>query len=200
MSDDEGVRWCPNCGAEYRKGFETCTDCGVALVDERPPEPDHDDARIDVAGWDDAQREGMELRLVTADVPHSWEGDLLVVPHAQLGEVEEMIDEVEAPDEVEPAVVLDREPSIAQIRFGAALVVATILKVAGVVAFVVTAIAAVWFYTQFPDELPGRVVQPILTVVGGIVGGGTLIGIGYGLEIAVELFEHAFNIRYRDDV
>lgn len=199
MSDDEGVRWCPNCRAEYREGFDTCTDCGVALVDERPPEPDHDDARIDVAGWDDAQREGMELRLVTAGIPHAWEGDLLVVPHAQLGEVEEMIDEVEAPDEDEPAVVLDREPSIAQIRFGAALIVATVLKVAGLLAILTSVIAAAWSYSQFPEEFPGRVIQPLLIIANGIVGGGTLIGIGYGLEIAVELFEHAFNIRYRDD-
>jgi len=26
-------RWCPTCGAEYREGFSTCSDCGVALVD-----------------------------------------------------------------------------------------------------------------------------------------------------------------------
>ena len=27
-------RVCPSCGAEYRPGFETCSDCGVRLVDE----------------------------------------------------------------------------------------------------------------------------------------------------------------------
>jgi hypothetical protein len=30
--------WCPKCGAEYRPGFTTCADCGVALVDD-PPAP-----------------------------------------------------------------------------------------------------------------------------------------------------------------
>ncbi len=31
--------FCPQCRTEYREGFETCTDCGVALVSELPPEP-----------------------------------------------------------------------------------------------------------------------------------------------------------------
>ena len=29
--------YCPECGAEYREGFDDCADCGVALVKE-PPE------------------------------------------------------------------------------------------------------------------------------------------------------------------
>lgn len=28
--------WCPKCRAEYRDGFETCADCGEALVAQRP--------------------------------------------------------------------------------------------------------------------------------------------------------------------
>lgn len=28
--------YCPECGAEYREGFDQCSDCGVALVAERP--------------------------------------------------------------------------------------------------------------------------------------------------------------------
>jgi hypothetical protein len=30
------MRFCPQCGAEYRAGFEECYDCRVGLVDERP--------------------------------------------------------------------------------------------------------------------------------------------------------------------
>lgn len=33
--------YCPNCEAEYREGFTTCSDCGVSLVEGLPPEPDH---------------------------------------------------------------------------------------------------------------------------------------------------------------
>jgi len=28
--------WCPNCGAEYRRGFTVCPDCNRALVDDLP--------------------------------------------------------------------------------------------------------------------------------------------------------------------
>jgi hypothetical protein len=30
--------YCPNCRYEYREGFTTCSDCGVELVSELPPE------------------------------------------------------------------------------------------------------------------------------------------------------------------
>ncbi len=33
--------YCPQCGAEYRSGFDRCADCDVALVHEPPPEKDH---------------------------------------------------------------------------------------------------------------------------------------------------------------
>jgi hypothetical protein len=32
--------YCPQCGAEYREGFTECSDCQVALVWEKPPEPE----------------------------------------------------------------------------------------------------------------------------------------------------------------
>ena len=32
--------FCPQCRTEYREGFDTCTDCGVSLVLELPPEID----------------------------------------------------------------------------------------------------------------------------------------------------------------
>jgi hypothetical protein len=31
--------FCPKCRTEYRKGFNTCADCEIALVNELPPEP-----------------------------------------------------------------------------------------------------------------------------------------------------------------
>jgi len=31
--------FCPNCGTEYLAGVLRCADCDVALVGERPPEP-----------------------------------------------------------------------------------------------------------------------------------------------------------------
>jgi hypothetical protein len=32
-------RYCPNCGTEYRAGFERCAECDVALVDDPPAPP-----------------------------------------------------------------------------------------------------------------------------------------------------------------
>ena len=32
--------YCPECGGEYREGFFTCADCGGALVEGTPPEPE----------------------------------------------------------------------------------------------------------------------------------------------------------------
>ena len=34
--------YCPECGAEYREGFDRCTDCDVALVHEPPTPEDHE--------------------------------------------------------------------------------------------------------------------------------------------------------------
>ena len=31
--------YCPKCRTEFRKGFDTCSDCEIPLVDELPPEP-----------------------------------------------------------------------------------------------------------------------------------------------------------------
>lgn len=31
--------YCPKCRTEFRRGFYTCSDCDVPLVDELPPEP-----------------------------------------------------------------------------------------------------------------------------------------------------------------
>ena len=33
--------FCPQCGAEYRPGFDRCAECDVALTPEPPPEEDH---------------------------------------------------------------------------------------------------------------------------------------------------------------
>ena len=31
--------YCPKCRTEFRKGFDTCSDCDIPLVEELPPEP-----------------------------------------------------------------------------------------------------------------------------------------------------------------
>jgi len=47
--------WCPECGAEYREGFARCSECGVALVNEPPPEteqlPEPGPEWVEIAGY-----------------------------------------------------------------------------------------------------------------------------------------------------
>jgi hypothetical protein len=40
------VPYCPRCRSEYREGFVTCADCGIALSAKLPPEPE-----APAAGW-----------------------------------------------------------------------------------------------------------------------------------------------------
>ena len=41
--------FCPECRREYREGFYTCSDCGVSLVLELPPEPAPESAEFEEA-------------------------------------------------------------------------------------------------------------------------------------------------------
>ena len=36
--------YCPQCGAEFRPGFDRCNECDVTLVHEPPPPEDHEAA------------------------------------------------------------------------------------------------------------------------------------------------------------
>lgn len=54
---------CPKCKMEYREGFEDCSDCGIPLVTDLPPE------RID----------GPPPSRVTTGVPYYWVGYFLAI-------------------------------------------------------------------------------------------------------------------------
>jgi hypothetical protein len=65
--------FCPDCGGEYRSGFTTCADCGVALVAEPPMEGEHGDtgplAALEVTGDPELLAE-LTGRLERAEVPY----------------------------------------------------------------------------------------------------------------------------------
>ena len=44
--------WCPKCKIEYREGFEICSDCGSALVDEYPEDIDKPDDPDTSEDWE----------------------------------------------------------------------------------------------------------------------------------------------------
>lgn len=48
------MAWCPQCGTEYREGFDRCSDCGAALVEAPPPAEaavEHGPEWVAVAGY-----------------------------------------------------------------------------------------------------------------------------------------------------
>ncbi len=50
---EPGVVFCPVCLEEYRAGTATCVDCGAALVEELPPEPEAESGAA--AAWDEEE-------------------------------------------------------------------------------------------------------------------------------------------------
>jgi hypothetical protein len=64
---------CPNCGADYRAGFDTCADCGVALEPGPAPaaedEPADDPDREDADAWSEATRRAWSEDAVGDDHP-----------------------------------------------------------------------------------------------------------------------------------
>jgi hypothetical protein len=68
--------WCPQCGAEYRDGVTTCTDCGVPLGETPPPDDTSlgsDVIVYELDEWSADQRGALEQRLVAEDIQHQWE-------------------------------------------------------------------------------------------------------------------------------
>lgn len=69
--------WCPKCRNEYREGFESCSDCGGALVEELPEETALDKAGEDeadtpvflVSAADNFEADIMEAKLEAYGVP-----------------------------------------------------------------------------------------------------------------------------------
>lgn len=70
----EAAAHCPNCGAGYRAGFETCADCGSALVrgpaptEEKPADPDAWE-EASARAWEPA-REASEEHLEPVELCH----------------------------------------------------------------------------------------------------------------------------------
>ena len=101
--------WCPQCGTEYRDGFERCSDCGAALVAEAPaPEPTVEPGPewVAVAGYatDDEARIAQGL-LAGKGIPATVVNRQVVLypfPQADTAEVLVLV----APEDVERA---DRE-------------------------------------------------------------------------------------------
>lgn len=87
--------FCPECGAEYGDAARTCDSCGVLLDDD-------DTLVYEMDDWEPAEREDLGRLLDGAAIPHRWDGDDLVVPGAEEGRVDALMDTIDYPDALEP--------------------------------------------------------------------------------------------------
>jgi hypothetical protein len=108
--------WCPSCGAEYVAGSQSCSDCRVALVAQRPlgrrmgspSAPDDGDALCELGEWPRLAAQILRRRLETAGITVmvEWSGPgadalvTLVVPEAQTDFAEAVVREIDVDDEV----------------------------------------------------------------------------------------------------
>jgi hypothetical protein len=106
------ILFCPRCGNELAqrvKGewFESATPCGACgLVLTEPPlvlAPDPDEeVEYALDGWEVPERAAATAALVEVDIPYRWEeGLVLVVPAVAEDEVDVLLEELEAPDELD---------------------------------------------------------------------------------------------------
>ncbi len=110
---EEATLWCPSCGAEYEVGSTQCRDCRVALVSERPPGLDEDDAAdsdlVALGEWPKVQAQVLRRRLDSAGVPVMIEWSnapgagttgVLFVPNDQFEFGTAVVNEIDVDDEV----------------------------------------------------------------------------------------------------
>lgn len=112
MGNGSSTVWCPSCGAEYVAGSQSCSDCRVALVAERPflrgAAPPEGDALCELGEWPRLSAQILRRRLETAGVTVmvEWSGPgadavgTLVVPEAQADFAEAVVNEIDVDDEV----------------------------------------------------------------------------------------------------
>lgn len=80
--------FCPKCGAEFREGFDECSDCHVPLIWEKPKQPQGDPnlQLLTVLEASDplaiASAKGI---LEDAGIPFSASGDEIAVRYAPIG-------------------------------------------------------------------------------------------------------------------
>jgi hypothetical protein len=91
------TKFCPSCGDEFVATAETCPDCEVSLVDERPAGVDESrtgQVTYELHDWAGESRVMLESLLAGQRVPHAWEGTNLIAPAALESKVDALVDQV----------------------------------------------------------------------------------------------------------
>jgi hypothetical protein len=98
MSD---VLTCASCGAQYVGQRLACIDCGIPLVDGPRLEPGDGEVGYDLADWGDGERHQLARALAGEQIASRWEEVELVVKEDDADRVEELIDEIDNPDQLD---------------------------------------------------------------------------------------------------
>lgn len=82
---------CPECGAEYREGFDRCAECDIALVRE-PPSPEDHEATPYVTVFETSETDVIPVIksiLQGAEIPYQTQGEAMMnlFPSDLLGRV-----------------------------------------------------------------------------------------------------------------
>ena len=90
--------FCPQCEAEYEEGVEACTDCGVALVADLPPQEAPDTAEgepVALRNFSNAAEASMVRDLLEENGIRAFVsgGEFTVAPSVFSGEIVLMVDE-----------------------------------------------------------------------------------------------------------
>lgn len=74
--------YCPQCGAEFREGYDRCADCDIPLVRELPPEPSHETPEYEtvLATSELAVIPLVKSLLDSAEIPYITQGESLIFP------------------------------------------------------------------------------------------------------------------------
>jgi len=101
------LRSCPSCGESYIATATVCADCGVPLTAAGEAtavrlEPGDDDVGYDLDDWDADQRGELVAHLLAERTPHRWEEGGLIVRERDADWVEQLIDDIDHPDALEP--------------------------------------------------------------------------------------------------
>ncbi len=81
------------------------------LIDFDPSDPDAVKVHYDLTAWNFDQRAELSEALAAAELPHSWDGDELVIPEAIEDEVDALFERFDEELGPFPIVLADDEPS-----------------------------------------------------------------------------------------
>lgn len=101
------TKFCPRCGTEYAPTTLMCADCAIELADEPPPERAEgaglagEQLAYDLSDWNAPQRIAADEMFSARGVPHTWEDDDLIVPAAYEAVADELLDQLEHPDQLD---------------------------------------------------------------------------------------------------